>query len=69
MQPNTEPKRAVDAALASTATAAAFLAMRDQTLRVWASKQTGPIQPVRIGSRLRWRWSDLRALAGEQVAA
>lgn len=52
-------------AFATTAAAANFLSFKSQTLRAWASQQRGPIQPVRIGGRLRWRWADLRRLAGE----
>ncbi|RZO82800.1 MAG: DNA-binding protein [Oceanococcus sp.] len=47
-----------------TDTAAGYIGLKPQTLRLWACKQCGPIQPIRIGNRLRWRWKDLHELAG-----
>ena len=44
--------------------AAFHLGRRPQTLRVWACTDTGPIRPLRVGGRLMWRVSDLRALLG-----
>lgn len=52
-----------DEQFATTSEAAAFLKFEPQTLRRWACRQVGPIQPLRIGKRLRWRWADLRKLA------
>lgn len=51
--------------LATTREAASFLNFEPQTLRRWACRQVGPIQPLRIGKRLRWRWADLRKLAAD----
>jgi len=48
----------------TTEQAAAVLGRKPQTLRKWATYQTGPIQPIRIGSRLQWRLSDLQRLVG-----
>ena len=44
--------------------AAFHLGRRPQTLRIWACTDTGPIRPLRVGGRLMWRVSDLRALLG-----
>ena len=46
----------------TTAEAATALNRKPQTLRRWAFKKNGPIQPVRINGRLAWRAADLRAL-------
>ncbi len=48
-----------------TAEAAAHLNRAPQTLRVWACYENGPIRPIRIGGRLSWRVSDLRAILGD----
>lgn len=45
-----------------TRQAAPAINREPQTLRGWASRGDGPIQPVRINGRLAWRVSDLRAL-------
>ncbi|TMS58916.1 helix-turn-helix domain-containing protein [Imbroritus primus] len=42
--------------------AAVVLAMKPQSLRRWACYECGPIQPIRIGGRLRWRVSDVEFL-------
>ena len=57
------PRRARDLPiLFTTAEAAAFLNRSPQTLRKWASTETGPIRPLRIYGRLAWKRSDLEAL-------
>lgn len=48
-----------------TATAAAYLLRRPQTLRAWAMRENGPIRPVRVGVRLAWSVADIRRLLGE----
>lgn len=52
--------------LLSTAEAAKVLGYDANTLRKWASTQTGPIQPIRnVGRYLRWSGDEiLRFLAG-----
>lgn len=45
-----------------TATAAAHLGRRPQTLRLWACLENGPIRPIRVHGRLAWRVADLRRL-------
>jgi hypothetical protein len=44
-----------------TALAAYFLGRRPQTMRVWASAETGPIRPVRVNGRLAWPVDEIRA--------
>lgn len=50
--------------------AAALLNRKAQTLRFWASSETGPIRPVRLpGSNgLFWPVADLRRLLGVEAA-
>lgn len=45
-----------------THTAAKLLAVKEQSLRRWASEGSGPIRPVKIGWALRWRLDDIRAV-------
>ncbi len=49
-----------------TAEAAAHLGRAQQTLRVWAMRGCGPLQPLRINGRLAWPVAELRRLLGEQ---
>jgi len=46
----------------STNEAAPTINRRPQTMYVWASRENGPIRPVRINGRLGWRVLDLAAL-------
>jgi hypothetical protein len=45
-----------------TLKAAEMINRKPQTLRRWACKGNGPIEPVRINGRLAWRVADLLAL-------
>lgn len=47
--------------------AAAVLAMQPQSLRRWACYGCGPIQPIRIGGRLRWRIADIERLLNGEI--
>lgn len=47
--------------LLDTKEAAELMGYAPQTLRTWASKQTGPITPLKQGNRLKWRGDDLLA--------
>lgn len=51
----------------STEAAAYYLDLKPQTMRVWSFRETGPIRPVRVNKRLRWRTNDLRRLLGVNV--
>lgn len=50
-----------------TDAAAHHLNRQPQTLRSWASREQGPILPVRINGRLAWRVSDIQALLSGEV--
>ncbi|HRK36811.1 MAG TPA: DNA-binding protein [Burkholderiaceae bacterium] len=47
-----------------TPEAAYHLNRAQQTLRIWACKENGPLRPVRINGRLAWPVSDLRRVLG-----
>ena len=48
-----------------TAEAARSINRQYKTLRRWASRDSGPIRPVRINGRLAWRVVDLQRLLEE----
>jgi hypothetical protein len=50
-----------------TSEAAFHLNRAQQTLRLWAMREDGPIRPLRINGRLAWPVSDLRCLLGMEV--
>jgi hypothetical protein len=50
-----------------TAEAARHLNRADQTLRLWACHENGPIRPVRINGRLAWPVAELRRVLGAGV--
>lgn len=47
-----------------TSEAAKHLSRAQQTLRIWACREDGPIRPIRINGRLAWPVSELRRLLG-----
>lgn len=49
-----------------TAAAAHYLHLAQQTMRIYACKETGPIRPRRIpgSAKLHWRTADIRRLLG-----
>ncbi len=47
-----------------TAATAYYLRKAQQTLRIWACKENGPIRPLRVGAHLHWRTADIRKLLG-----
>jgi hypothetical protein len=51
-------------AAVNTATAAYHLNRQPQTLRGWASTESGPLRPVRVHGRLAWPVSELRRVLG-----
>jgi hypothetical protein len=57
-----ERRAAVD-----TETAAFHLNRAQQTLRIWACRENGPLRPFRICGRLAWKTDDLRRLLGVPV--
>lgn len=47
-----------------TREAAFHLNRAEQTLRLWAMREDGPIQPRRINGRLAWPLARIKELAG-----
>jgi hypothetical protein len=47
-----------------TAAAAFYTNRAQQTLRIWACRENGPLRPIRIFGRLHWKTDDLRRLLG-----
>lgn len=45
-----------------TAEAAGHLSRAEQTIRLWACRDNGPIRPVRIHGRLAWPVADIKRL-------
>ena len=50
-----------------TAEAAYHLNRAQQTLRLWAMREDGPLRPIRINGRLAWPVAAIRALLGVQA--
>ena len=44
--------------------AAFHLSRAQQTLRLWAMREDGPLRPIRINGRLGWPTAELRRLLG-----
>ena len=47
-----------------TPEAAYHLNRAEQTLRLWACREDGPLRPVRVNGRLAWPVADLRRVLG-----
>ena len=47
-----------------TQEAAGHLSRAQQTLRIWACREDGPIRPIRINGRLAWSVAEIRAVLG-----
>ncbi|WP_382228191.1 DNA-binding protein [Hydrogenophaga atypica] len=47
-----------------TAEAAAHLNRAEQTLRLWAMREDGPVRPVRVNKRLAWPVAGIKAALG-----
>ena len=47
-----------------TCEASRHLGRKDQTLRVWAMNDSGPLRPVRLNRRLLWPVADIKRLLG-----
>ena len=50
-----------------TQEAAAQLNRAQQTLRLWAMREDGPLRPIRINGRLAWPVADIRRLLGVEI--
>ena len=51
-----------------TPEAAFHLNRAEQTLRLWAMRQNGPLQPIRVNGRLAWPVNELRRILQVQPA-
>jgi hypothetical protein len=47
-----------------TPEAAGHLNRAQQTLRLWACLENGPIRPLRVNGRLAWRVADIKRVLG-----
>lgn len=54
------PLEDVSTPTVTTAQAAHYLNRSEQTLRIWACKQTGAVAPKRVNGRLAWSVNDIR---------
>lgn len=55
-----------DLALLTTNQTAQIFELQPQTLRKWAMDGSGPIQPIKIGNRLRWKLKDIKELCNAE---
>ena len=58
------PLELVSRPTVDTAAAAHYLNRQQQTLRIWACHENGPIRPTRINGRLHWCTASIRKLLG-----
>jgi hypothetical protein len=49
-----------------TACAAFWLNRKEQTLRAWASKENGPIRPIKVNGRNAWAVADIRRILSKR---
>jgi hypothetical protein len=47
-----------------TKEAAYYLNREEQTLRIWACKESGAIRPIRVNGRLAWPVADIKRVLG-----
>ena len=52
-----------------TPEAALHLNRAQQTLRIWAMRENGPVRPIRINGRLAWPVAELRRVLQVQSVA
>lgn len=50
-----------------TCEAAFHLNRANQTLRLWAMREDGPLRPLRINGRLSWPTAEIKRLLGVQA--
>lgn len=53
----------------STPEAAFHLNRAQQTLRLWAMRENGPLRPIRVNGRLAWPVAELRRILHVQAAS
>ena len=67
VNPNQFPSlESVTRSIVPTRDAAYYLNREQQTMRVWACYENGPLHPIRLNGRLGWRVSDIKTLLGGQ---
>jgi hypothetical protein len=62
--PKSPPLAEETRAALPTAEAAFHLNRAQQTLRLWAMRESGPIRPIRVHGRLAWPTEQIRRLLG-----
>jgi len=60
--PQFPPLESVTRPTVETAAAVFYLNRRPQTLRIYTSRGSGPLRPIRVHGRLHWKTDDLRRL-------
>ena len=61
---NFPPIGSVQSPHVGTKQAAFYLGREQTTLRIWACKGTGPIEPRRVNGRLAWPVAKIREVVG-----
>jgi hypothetical protein len=62
LTPHTTPLERETRANLPTHEAAYHLNRAQQTLRLWAMRENGPLRPIRVNGRLAWPVSELRRI-------
>lgn len=62
------PLELVNRPTVPTAQAAYYLNRAQQTLRIWACNEDGPLRPTRFNGRLAWPVASIRRVLGVEVA-
>lgn len=62
IKPQFPPIEQLTRSTVTTNEAAFYLNRQPQTLRIWAMRENGLIQPIRINGRLAWRVSEIKKL-------
>ena len=68
ISPHTTPLERETRANLPTHEAAYHLNRAQQTLRIWAMRENGPLRPIRVNGRLAWPVSELRRILQVQSA-
>ena len=68
LTPQTTPLERETRANLPTNEAAFHLNRAQQTLRIWAMRENGPVRPIRVNGRLAWPVAELRRILQVQSA-
>ena len=66
--PHSTPLERETRANLPTNEAAYHLNRAQQTLRIWAMRENGPLRPIRVNGRLGWPVAELRRILHVQLA-